>query len=409
MKIAYFVDGFPKLSETFILNQIGDLLTRGHEVEIFPGYTSSETKYHSVIEKHRLLDRTHFPPKLTGTLSLKVNYYSRIVPLILTHWKRMLRLKHTFKKYRYTTNWMHAFLVAEQALCHGGKFDVLLAHFGPNGLRASWYRDAGLIEGPLVTIFHGYDLTTFPHGRNGSIYDPLLRSGELFLPISDFWQDKLQKLGFPADKIQVHHVGIDCDYFSFKARTREHNEPTIIISVARLVEKKGIDIAIHALNRLVASGLKVHYRIIGTGPLLDPLKQLVSEQGLDQHVTFLGTKTSAEVVTELGRAHLFLAPSITSKAGDMEGIPTVLMEAMAVGLPVISTLHSGIPELVKDGVSGKLVSERDVDGLAQAIHELVDNVEHWPAIGANGRKKVRQDFNIKNLNKQLEDLFEQLQ
>jgi len=408
MKIAYFIDGFPKLSETFILNQIDDLLSRGHEVVIFPVCNSGETKCHSVVEKRRLFEKTHFPPKVTGGLSLKARFYLRIVPLKLAHWKQMTRLRSKLKGYQYTANWMHASLVAEPVLRHGGKFDVLLAHFGPNGLRASWYRDAGLIEGPLVTIFHAYDLTVFMRGRKENIYDPLLRSGELFLPISGFWRDKLQILGFPPEKINVHHVGIDYDHFSFRAHTREADEPIIIISVARLVDKKGIEFAIHALNRLVASGLKVRYRIVGTGPLLDSLKQLVSEKGLEQHVTFLGAKTSDEVVVELSKAHLFLAPSVTSKTGDMEGIPTVLMEAMAVGLPVISTLHSGIPELVEDGVSGKLVSERDVDGLADAIHELAANVEHWPVIGANGRKKVRQEFNIKKLNEQLEDLFEQL-
>ncbi|HEB87286.1 MAG TPA: glycosyltransferase, partial [Gammaproteobacteria bacterium] len=104
--------------------------------------------------------------------------------------------------------------------------------------------------------------------------------------------------------------------------------------------------------------------------------------------------------------HLFMAPSVTSQSGDMEGIPTVLMEAMATGLPVISTLHSGIAELVDDGVSGRLVAERDVDGLAEAIRELAANVGHWPAIGTAGREKVLGEFNSKTLNIQLEHLFE---
>jgi colanic acid/amylovoran biosynthesis glycosyltransferase len=298
--------------------------------------------------------------------------------------------------------------MAEPLFNHGGEFDVLLAHFGPNGLRASWYRDAGLIKGPLVTVFHGYDLTVFLRNREDSVYDPLFKTGELFLPISGFWRDRLQLLGCPPSKIKVHHVGIDCDYFSFKPRTREVDKPTILISVARLVEKKGIEIALHAFARLVDLGLNVQYRIIGDGPLLESLEQFVSKKGLGQYVKFLGARMSGEVVVELNRAHVFLAPSVTSQTGDMEGIPTVLMEAMAVGMPVVSTLHSGIPELVEDGISGKLVKERDVVGLVQALKELVADVEHWPTLGANGRKKVLQEFNIKSLNEQLVSLIELL-
>ena len=95
-----------------------------------------------------------------------------------------------------------------------------------------------------------------------------------------------------------------------------------------------------------------------------------------------------------------------SQTGDMEGIPTVLMEAMATGLPVISTFHSGVPELVEDGVSGVLVGERDVCALSQAIQKLMDSVERWPIMGKSGREKVLKEFNIKKLNEQLEHIFE---
>jgi colanic acid/amylovoran biosynthesis glycosyltransferase len=160
------------------------------------------------------------------------------------------------------------------------------------------------------------------------------------------------------------------------------------------------------MARLVALNVDVQYRIIGEGPLLVSLQQLATELHLGDRVSFLGTRTSDEVAGELARAHVFVAPSVTSKDGDMEGIPTVLMEAMATGLPVVSTLHSGIAELVDDGVSGKLVAERDVDGLAMAIQELAASADRWPVIGAAGREKVLREFNSRTLNVRLENLFE---
>jgi colanic acid/amylovoran biosynthesis glycosyltransferase len=408
MKIALFVDQFPKVSETFILNQIDGLLARGHEITIFPCEAGDESRVHGIVESRQLIKKTRFPPNAPHTRREKVGFYFRLMWLKITHGKSLSHLRDTFGQYSQVGSWRYAFTRAEPVLHHGGRFDVLFAHFGPNGMRASWYRDAGLVNGPLVTVFHGFDLSSYLRSHNEQIYDLLFRKGDLFLPISHYWHDRLRALGCPVQRLKVHHVGIDCEQFAFQARTREADDPTVLISVARLVEKKGIEYAIRSMARLVASEMNVQYRVVGDGPLLAPLKQLVSEMQLHEHITFLGEKTSDEVCHELSNAHLFLAPSVTGSSGDMEGIPTVLMEAMAAGLPVISTLHSGIPELVEDGVSGRLVGERDEQALAQAIQELVDDVEQWPAMGSAGREKVLREFNIKKLNERLDHLFEQL-
>ena len=405
MKIALFVDQFPKISETFILNQIEGLCACGHEITIFPCQPSDETKVHSIVERLDLLEKIRVPRKIPTTRLEKLLFYFRLFGLSLTHGKSLSDLKGALTKYNNIGDWRSALTMAEPVLHHGDRFDLLFAHFGPSGLRASWYREAGLVDGPLVTVFHGFDLSSCLQDHNERMYDPLFQNGDLFLPISHFWQDKLRTLGCPAGRLKVHHVGIDCDQFAFHARTREANEPTILVSVARLVEKKGIEYAIRALAKLSASQLNVQYRIIGDGPLLVSLKQLVNEMHLDTNITFLGVKNSDEVANELNKAHLFLAPSVTSQTGDMEGIPTVLMEAMATGLPVISTFHSGIPELVEDGVSGVLVNERDVCALSQTIQELLANVDRWPIMGKSGREKVLQEFNINKLNEQLEHLF----
>src|SRR5207253_10169038 len=133
---------------------------------------------------------------------------------------------------------------------------------------------------------------------------------------------------------------------------------------ARLVPKKGIEYAIRAVAKVVpqlaADGRRVQYQIVGDGQLRDSLVQLTEQLGLDQSVTFLGWKTHAEVAALIAEADALLAPSITADDGDKEGNPVSIMEALAVGRPVFSTFHSAIPEIVRDGVNGFLVAERDV-------------------------------------------------
>ncbi|HEB87033.1 MAG TPA: colanic acid biosynthesis glycosyltransferase WcaL [Gammaproteobacteria bacterium] len=408
MKIALFVDQFPKLSETFILNQIDGLFERGHEVTIFACQHSGETRLQGIIENRHLMDVTRYPVDTRSTFLGKVRLRFHLAILGMKYAKAIARLRKAFTQYPRIGSWRTALMRAEPLLRHENKFDLLFAHFGPNGLRANWYRDAGLVDAPLVTVFHGFDLSTYLNHHNDQVYEPLFRNGDLFLPISRYWQEKLVAIGCPPERTRVHHVGIDCEQFAFQPRTYIKGEPVVLISVVRLVEKKGVEYAIRAMIEVVASGKPVSYRIIGDGPLLVPLRDLVTQLKLNDHISFLGTKTSEEVTEELAGAQLFLAPSVESHSGDMEGIPTVLMEAMATGMPVISTWHSGIPELVEDGVSGTLVGEREENELARAITTLMDFHERWAAMGQFGRQKVLEEFNIQTLNTRLDTTFKAL-
>ena len=148
--------------------------------------------------------------------------------------------------------------------------------------------------------------------------------------------------------------------------------------------------------------------IAGDGPLRNDLERMVTDLGLGAEVHLAGPKTRDEVLTLLGEAHLLVAPSVTAASGETEGIPNVLKEAMATGIPAIGTWHSGIPELVTDGVSGLLVPERDVDALAEALVTLVDHPGRWPAMGLAGRQRVEAEFDSDKLNKDLVELYEQL-
>jgi colanic acid/amylovoran biosynthesis glycosyltransferase len=175
-----------------------------------------------------------------------------------------------------------------------------------------------------------------------------------------------------------------------------------------LVEKKGVEYTLFALSRLLEEHKKIKYLIAGDGPLRDQLEKLSIELNLAEYVEFMGAVNDEEVKTLLQEAHVFVLPSITAQDGEQEGTPTVLVEAQACGLPVISTFHSGIPEMIVDGSSGFLVPEKNIDALAEKIEYFIDHPEAMLEMGSYGRKLVDDNFNVRKLNQKLVDIYSQL-
>ena len=221
-------------------------------------------------------------------------------------------------------------------------------------------------------------------------------------------RQQLAGLGCDESRIVVHHLGADCRRMSLIPRHAGPDRVVCIVTVARFVEKKGLEYAIRAVAELVHSGIRLEYSIIGDGPLFGQMQRLIREQRVGHCVQLLGWKNQDEVAEILGDADIFLAPSVTASDGDEEGTPTVLVEAMARGLPVVSTYHSAIPEMVIDGVSGFLVPERDVDALAERLTYLIENPQIWPEMGRKGRAFVEQHFDINKLNDQLVNLYQRM-
>jgi colanic acid/amylovoran biosynthesis glycosyltransferase len=198
------------------------------------------------------------------------------------------------------------------------------------------------------------------------------------------------------------------DRFSFSTRKPKTDGKVQLLTVGRLVEKKGLEYAVQAVARALKKYPNLSYKIVGDGPLRDSLASSIKELGLERHINLVGWKKQEEVAVLLQEADLFLSPSVTSQDGDQEGIPATLIEAMARGLPVLSTYHSGIPELVEDGKSGFLVPERDVEALTTKLTYLLDHPECWPEMGYAGRKYVEAHYDLNKLNDRLVQLYQQL-
>ena len=404
MRIGLLVGDFPAISETFVLNQITGLLDRGHDVVIYAAKPGEDDVVHRDVTRYELLRRTVYLPRPpSNVVGRCLKAVARLVLQLPSNPTAVARaFRASVQDGRLETFFAGLRLLAERPC------DVILAHFGTNGARALRLRRAGALSGRIATVFHGFDITKKLARAGEDIYTDLFREGELFLSISERWRSRLVELGCPPERTVVHRMGIDCRKFAFSPRKKDPTGRVEVVSVARLVEKKGVEYGLRALAEGSCRGSNIGYTVVGDGPLRASLERLASQLGISDRVRFLGNRPHDEIAEVLRSATIFLAPSVTSADGDQEGIPVVLMEAMSSGLPVVATEHSGIPELVEDEISGFLAPERDVQALAVCLRKLVEHPELWPSMGEAGRRKVEADYDIEVLNDRLVDLLGRL-
>lgn len=407
MRIAFLVNQFPTLSETFILNQIVGLLDYGHEVDIYADRPVALNRKHFDVEKYNLLGRTYYFPTMPRNWILR---FLKALGLVFANaHKNPLLLVKSVNTLKYGKHALSLrLLYGVIPLLQQKPYDIIHCHFGTIGVKGQLLRDVGAIDGKLVTSFHGIDITMIVENFGKGFYQDLFNTGDLFLPISECWRNRLIELGCDPSKIFVHRMGIDCKKFAFTPRHLNSGESVKFITISRLVEKKGIEYGIRAIAKLIQVIPNIEYTVIGDGSLKQHLQKLIQELNLDEVVQLLGWRHQQEIIELIKNSHILLMPSITAINGDQEGIPVSGMEAMAMGTPVISTLHSGIPELVQDGISGFLVAERDIEALAERMSYLSQHSELWFEMGRSGRAFVEVNYNINQLNDKLMKTYQEL-
>lgn len=398
VKIAFMLGTFPALSETFVLNQITGLLERGHSVSIFAERMSRDPETHPDVERFGLRSLTRYE-------RLPESFAERLARLPGL-WRPRMSFLRALNVARFGPMAASLRLAWSVGLVDGAAdVDVIQCHFGALGLKAVLLREVGALRGKIVTAFHGEDITNYPRQFRGNVYAPLFARGDLFLPISGRWNDQFMALGCPMDRIRVHRMGVDLRHFPQRPADLGREGPLRIVTVARLVEKKGIADAILALAKL---GADFEYVIVGDGPLRLQLESLARASGIGERVRFTGSLPRTKVAEWLGSSSVFLAPSVTAADGDIEGMPVSIMEAMAVGLPVVSTRHSAIDEMVEDGVSGFLVEEHDVAALTRRLAALARDPALRARMGESGRAIIAREFDIGVLTRRLETLYHTL-
>jgi glycosyltransferase involved in cell wall biosynthesis len=286
---------------------------------------------------------------------------------------------------------------------------LLHAHFGTDGLLAlPLARALGV---PLVTTLRGYDV----HRSYGALLGSgrlswmryalgrrrLMENGALFLAVSDALRTHAAALGFPESRLVTHYNGVNLDVF--------HPAPgapaeRIVLHIGRLVEKKGTRLLIDAFARVAGQFPDATLVIAGDGPLRGDLERRAAPLG--QSVRFLGHLPPDRTAELMRGAWLLAAPSLTARDGDAEGLPNVVVEAAASGVPVVASAHAGIPEAVEHEVSGLIVPEGEVAPLAEALQILLASAELQRAYALGGRKLAESRFDARRQAERLEQLYD---
>ena len=369
--IGIYLRTFPRVSEAFVIEQTHHL--RQYQPTFMASTLLQETSLpHVALSQHDLFKLKQITHTLTRNPNLFGNYWSVLSNLALIH-----------------------------------------AHFGPNGVYAMALAEK--LKIPFLVTFHGYDITLTRKAiwRTGKLLyyqlifheEELKRKASGFIAVSNFIRNKLIEQGYPQEKIIQHYIGVDTAKFSPSSQNADER---YILCVGRHTEKKGIDTLLRAFARIAVKHPSVWLIQVGRGELTAELQKLTKQLGIDNRVRFLGAQPHETVLQLMQQAEIFALPSQIAKSGECEGLPIVILEASACGVPVVSTYHSGIPEAVIDGETGFLVSEKDEKSLAEKLDILLSDRALGKKMGQQGRELINERFDIRKQTAKLEAIYDSL-
>jgi colanic acid/amylovoran biosynthesis glycosyltransferase len=365
MKVFIVTYYFPKLTETFILDRITKLLDKGIDITIIAiSNTEGKTFYedskpesikHKEIDKYELDKRTVYLNS-TDPKNFENEMISRKPDIIHFQW---------------------AFLAEE--LLNGTEIDI-----------------------PILVNYHETQLpNTWKHAKDILQYRNVIKHASLLLPTSNYIKNWLLQLGCPEQKLLLHFTGTDTNKFkpfdSDGSKVRKQNRVNIVTN-GSFIEKKGHEYSLHALKILTEQNVtNFEFLIIGSGRLEPIYKKLIEEYSLKDQITFLGRLDKDNVVATYQNSDIFLLPSVTGYDNSEEGLPVAMIEAASCGLPIVATMHTGSPDLVKQGMNGFLASERNPFALAEYLNKLISDQNLRQNMGKEGRNIVKELFDLDKL------------
>lgn len=281
------------------------------------------------------------------------------------------------------------------------RIDVVLAEYGPTGvLMMEPCRRSGV---PLTVHFHGYDAYEKETvARMGAHYRRLFEFASATIAVSRDMEDQLVGLGAPREKVHYNPYGVNLSHFE---QANPATAAPIFLAVGRFVDKKAPDLTLLAFRRVLQQVPQARLFMVGDGPLLAVCQRLASALGICYAVCFMGSQGHAEVAQLMRGKRAFVQHSVRSPNGDMEGTPVAILEASASGLPVVATRHGGIVDVVKEGKTGLLVNEHDIDGMAHAMTNLARDPELASRLGDAARKHIASNYTMDSHIERLSDVL----
>lgn len=416
MRVAYIMSRFPKLTETFILYEILAVERQGVAVDLYPLMRARSTAVHpegaslwrKVVERFSraqgatvmhpeaapLVERAHFSPFVSLRILRSQVHFLRRVPraYLQTLWT-VIRSNMGSANYLFGALSVFPQTVYRAELMFADGVGHVHAHFANHPAAAAFiiHRLTGI---PYSFTAHGADLQVDQHMLREKVAE-----AAFVVTISQYNKELIvQVCGEEVrEKVVVIRCGVDTQVFRVRGDGGQvvcGGRPFRILCTGTLYEVKGQTYLIEACRVLKARGVEVMCQFVGDGPDLAALREQVRQAGLEEQVRFLGLRRREEIVGLLGEVDVVVVPSIPTMSGRREGIPVVLMEAMASGVPVVASGISGIPELVEDGQSGLLVPPRDPLALADALGRLYADPALRGRLGQGGRAMVLREFDL---------------
>jgi glycosyltransferase involved in cell wall biosynthesis len=401
--LGMILKGYPRISETFISNEIRLLEASGFRIHILSMRRPREDFTHASVRSIRA-PVDYLPETLLAPLPRLVWFNLRLRHRYPRRYRAALRTAvRRFRRTRKSATVKHllqaGYLV--ERLLPGSGIVHLHAHFAHSPASVALF--ASQLSGlPFSFTAHAKDIYTSDREQ----LREKAAMARFLVTCTEYNRRYLQSLVSP-ERTAVHRVyhGIDLDLFDGLSPNGDPKPPYRILTVARLTRKKGLPTVIHALRVLREAGLPVRYTLIGDGEQRDEILSELERQGFDAKRCWLGTLPHEAVLSHYRKAHVFVLGCEVAPNGDRDGIPNVLAESMAMGVPVVATQVSGIPELVEDGRSGLLVPPGDGEAMARAVARLLLDASFRRAIAEAARRSVREAFDNRSHIRSLVSLY----
>jgi glycosyltransferase involved in cell wall biosynthesis len=404
-KVCILTSSFPRYEgdpvSPFLYELCKHLVKIGHEIHVVAPHYLGAPKFEKMkdINVHRFV---YFRPK-----KLQILAYGNRMPSNIAE-SKLAKLLIPF--------YIASLLKKTFTVIKRFRIDVVVAFWAiPQGIVGVISKK--ITRKPLLTRIFPVELALAK--SKYKFCQPLLRAviaeSDVVIPNSDYTSRRLLGLDCSPKKVKVIPPGVDFKKFGQNIVSPELPQrygikkgDKVVLSVGRLVERKGFRYLIRAMRHLQSSSPSVKLLIVGSGPMETHLKSLTTKMKLEDRVTFAGEVTEKELLTCYSRADIFVLPSIVDSKGDTEGLGVVLLEAMATGKPVVATNVGGVPEAVAHKETGLLIQQRNSIALKRAIQTILSNPTLSNALGTNGRKWVRRNFDWPIIAKKFHRLIENL-